>query len=150
MGVDGIFMWSVLLAPIILLGFSDAFVAKTVRSGERFSSSKIFQRTSPSLAMVDKAPYDDIIPFLSEHIQLSDMLMVVGASTDIALQLSKEGYGTKITGFIHVVDSNKENIETLQELAMADPILAANVADNRLRFTAVNDLTKMPEVCKQR
>jgi hypothetical protein len=102
-----------------------------------------------TLPNIERAAFNDIIPFLSEHIQLSDMLLFVGASSDLSLQLSKNEYGTKITGFIHVVDSNKENIEALETIAKADSTLAKNIAEGRLKFS-VADLTNMPSVCKQR
>ena len=41
------------------------------------------------------SPYDDILPFLQEHVQPSDQLLVFGASNDFALRLAKDGYGQR-------------------------------------------------------
>lgn len=65
-------------------------------------------KSSFPLFAVTKAPFDDIIPFLSEHIQPSDHLLFLGASTDLSIQLSKAGFGTKLTGFMLVVDDDSE------------------------------------------
>jgi len=100
-------------------------------------------------ASVETCPYDDIIPFLSEHINPSDQLLFVGAKTDLSLQLVKKGgYGTKMTGFMLVVDQDAEALEALKSQAAADPDLEQFFQNNKLRFQ-VADLTSMPEVCKQ-
>ena len=44
-------------------------------------------------SLVQDAPIDIIIPYLSEHIQLSDQLLFVGASTNMAVKLCLLGYG---------------------------------------------------------
>jgi hypothetical protein len=54
--------------------------------------------TQPQL--IETIPYNDIIPFLSEHIQPADQILLLGANSDLAIQLSKEGYGTINTGFL--------------------------------------------------
>ena len=51
-------------------------------------------------AVVDTAPYDDIIPFLSEHIQPSDMILFVGATTDRTCKLKD----SRSTGTYRVKD----------------------------------------------
>ena len=48
---------------------------------------------SAALSAIQNAPYEDIIPFLSEHVQPSDQLLFVGARTDLCVQLAKNGYG---------------------------------------------------------
>ena len=45
------------------------------------------------LTAIQRAPYEDIIPFLSEHVQPSDQLLFVGAKTDLCIQMAKNGYG---------------------------------------------------------
>eukprot|EP01041_Mallomonas_annulata_P001253 gene1253-2427_t len=95
-----------------------------------------------------KAPYDDIIPFLSEHVQPADQMLFIGASSDLCLQLSRNGFGTINTGFILVVDSDTDNLESCKIQAQSDPILLKNMVEGRLKF-AQADLTNMPEVCKQ-
>ncbi len=97
---------------------------------------------------VTSAPYDDIIPYLSEHIQLSDQLLVVGATTDLALKLNKDGFGAKKTGFMLVIDDNIDNINEIKELAMKDDDLKQNIEKGILKFQHV-DYTNMPQVCTQ-
>ena len=80
-----------------------------------FTSSGPFprMRVSPQhsgvttkIDILTRAPFDDIIPFLSEHIQPADQILFIGASTDLCLQLSRAGYGTVNTGFLHGHQSN--------------------------------------------
>ena len=99
-------------------------------------------------ASVETAPFDDIIPFLSEHIQQSDMILFVGASTDLSLQLVKSGYGTKNTGYIKVIDSDEECLQELQLKASADPEIKKWVDKGNLSFKLV-DFTNMPDDCQQ-
>ena len=102
-------------------------------------------------ALLQAAPYDIIIPFLSEHISVSDQLLFVGASTDMPLQMLRAGYGgTKDNsqGFMTVIDSNESNIAELRAAALADPIIAPRMALGKCKFETV-DLTAMPHICKQ-
>lgn len=43
-------------------------------------------------------PYVDVLPFLAEHIQPSDQMLVMGCGTELPLQLSRDGYGTRQGG----------------------------------------------------
>jgi len=95
-----------------------------------------------------RAPYDSIIPFLSEHIQPSDQILFVGTKTDLCLQLASAGYGTKKTGFILVVDNDQKRVTECESIAASDKQLAALMNNGQLRF-AYADLTAMSEVCKQ-
>jgi hypothetical protein len=97
---------------------------------------------------VETAPFADIIPFLSEHVQPSDMILFVGAQTDLPLQLIKNGYGTEKTGFISVIDSNKKFIEELNNRALEDPEIKSWMERGNLKFEVV-DLTDMPSICQQ-
>jgi len=96
-----------------------------------------------------KAPFDDIIPFLSEHVQVADQLLFVGAKTDLSYQLAKAGYGARNTGFVHVVDSDAESLAACKALAEQDPDTAPLVTNGRLKFIHVADLANMPQVCRQ-
>lgn len=40
-------------------------------------------------------PYADVLPFLKEHVQPSDQMLVLGCGTELPLQLSRDGYGTR-------------------------------------------------------
>ena len=100
---------------------------------ERVTLQRLSVTIEP-LSVVEQAPYDDIIPFLSEHIQLSDQMLFVGAATDLAMQLSKNGYGVSKTGFIYVVDSNKDRIDVCTSKAKADKDLNRNMIDGKLSF----------------
>lgn len=97
---------------------------------------------------IARAPFNSIIPFLSEHVQPSDQILFVGTKTDLCLQLASAGYGTKKTGFMLVVDDNKERIRECESIASSDKQLAALMSNGQLRFVCA-DLTNMPEVCKQ-
>jgi len=103
---------------------------------------------SLQMSSLEHAPFDDIIPFLSEHIQLSDQLLFVGASTDMCVQLVRAGFGTEKTGFMHVIDANQANLDACREAALADAKASEYVASGKLTFTHC-DLTNMPQVCKQ-
>ena len=118
---------------------------------ERIILSRLTLTASSSVGLspvLEKAPFNDIIPFLSEHIQPSDQLLFVGASTDMALHLVAAGFGVKKTGFTVVVDSNADLIKECERRALADTNLAQIVSDGKLKFV-VADLMNMPEVCKQ-
>ena len=97
-----------------------------------------------------RAPFEDIIPFLSEHVAPSDQLLFLGASTDMALQLLKFGYGGSKDnlGSMTLVDSPGSDLENMRSMALADPQLAERIKIGKLRIEAV-DLTKMPDICKQ-
>ena len=135
------------------LGFALALVMSLVNSfflttthkkqchGDLCSTSKLLAN------LIAHAPYNDIIPFLSEHINPSDMILFVGARTDLSLQLVKNGFGVEKTGFIQVVESNQEVLTALEQMARADPDISA-LCGTRLRFIC-SDLTNMPLVCKQ-
>jgi hypothetical protein len=110
-------------------------------------SSELSKTALNSVAIVD-APFEDIIPYLSEHIQPTDQLLFLGASTDLSLKLVKAGYGIKKTGYILVIDSDKSLIDECKSIAQADPILLEQLIAGRLKFQVAN-LISMPEVCKQ-
>jgi len=143
---------------IILYIFAIALLSTTVNAfgtnGLRFLFKEKLPITSTTLfgtnvdSIIKEAPVDYIMPFLSEHIQPSDQLLFVGASTDMVVKLSKLGYGTKKTGSILCVDSNIANIEECTRIAATDPITAQNIADGKLQFQ-VADLSNMPLICKQ-
>lgn len=133
------------IVSLTLLGLSSSFQSKAPIASY-FSSPIRYNHALQSL--IESAPYDDIIPFLSEHIQQSDMILFVGATTDLSLQLMKSGYGTKNTGFITVIDSNKACLDELESKAAADKDLQGWMAKGNLKFKCV-DLTDMPDECQQ-
>jgi hypothetical protein len=99
-------------------------------------------------ASLEKAPYDDIIPFLSEHIQPSDQLLFLGAQTDMAIQLALNGYGTKKTGFMTVIDESQERIDSTRMEAEANPVLLQLLNDKKLSFIRC-DFSSMSQICRQ-
>lgn len=109
-----------------------------------------FRSRANSMLNLKKAPFDDIIPFLSEHIAISDQLLFVGASTDMAYQMLKAGYGgnKENLGLMTIVDVPGPNLDELRAMAEADPVIAARIKEGKCRIEAV-DLTNMPNVCKQ-
>lgn len=40
-------------------------------------------------------PYADVLPFLAEHVQPSDQMLIFGCGTDLSIRLSRDGYGTR-------------------------------------------------------
>lgn len=113
------------------------------------ASHRLIQLQQQQLHMTIKnAPYTDIIPFLSEHIQKSDQLLFVGASTDMPIQLSKDGYGTVLTGYVLVIESDKEVLDVCIAFANSDPIVKSNIDKGLLRFKHV-DYSSMSSVCTQ-
>ena len=131
------------LSTLLCIGIVNAYVLQRLIYKKLNTKNFI-----PRMNAVTSAPYDDIIPYLSEHIQLSDQLLIVGAATDISLKLSKEGYGAKKTGFMLVIDDNIDNINELKQLAMKDDDLKQNIDKGILKFQHV-DYTNMPQVCTQ-
>lgn len=129
----------------ITANLADGLVSSKVRPGYKWRNVKM---SSTNVVSAIKAPFDDIIPFLSEHIQKADQMLFVGASTDMALQLASAGYGKEKTGFLTVVDSVEENIEYLKKMAKENDDLSGMIDEGRLNFI-VSDLANLSEVCKQ-
>ena len=99
----------VLLILYVLNLQTDAFHTLSTRRNNR--------QRSLSLSMLETAPYEDIIPFLSEHVQDSDQILFVGCDTDLCVQLVKAGYGTVQTGSMTVIDSNEANLKAAEAMA---------------------------------
>ena len=111
----------------------------------------VMTATQLQAAAVKSAPFNDIIPFLSEHVQLTDQLLFVGAGTDMSLQLLRAGYGgakDSSPGRMTIIDSDVAAIKELNEMAMQDPLIKARMEMGRVSIEAV-DLTNMPDVCIQ-
>lgn len=111
------------------------------------SSATTLHATSTSI-QIAQSHYDEVIPFLSEHIQKSDQMLVLGAASDFPLKLMKEGYGTAKTGFMFIIDENSQHIDYLKLAANDDEFLAQMMKEGKLKF-AVADYAKMPEICRQ-
>ncbi|CAM9580830.1 unnamed protein product [Chrysoparadoxa australica] len=89
-------------------------------------------------------PYESVIPFLAEHVQPSDQVLILGATTDLAEQLSRNGYGTRDErSFLWVVDDNEEAITSARASAEADATCAKHLQEGNLRFQLVPDLTEL-------
>jgi hypothetical protein len=130
----------VLLILYVLNLQTDAFHTLSTRRNNR--------QRSLSLSMLETAPYEDIIPFLSEHVQDSDQILFVGCDTDLCVQLVKAGYGTVQTGSMTVIDSNEANLKAAEAMASSDPECNKWMNNGKLKFQ-VADLTNMPDICKQ-
>lgn len=125
------------------VAFKPRFAHAPYRS--KFSSQASTVMSETGLA---KCPFEDMIPYVSEHVQISDQMLVLGADSDFPLQMARAGYGTSKTGFLLVVDSDEEKIAHCAALAKEDVKLAPLLANGRLKFQ-VADLANMKEVCRQ-
>eukprot|EP01038_Epipyxis_sp_PR26KG_P011652 gene11652-15604_t len=106
-------------------------------------------KRSTSLNSLITSPFDDIIPFVSEHIQPSDQLLVLTAtSNDFPIKLANAGYGSLLTGFMTVVSPDKNYVDECNRIILTDPVLKERQQKGKLRFVQA-DLSKMPEICKQ-
>lgn len=104
--------------------------------------------SSPISSPLPIAPYEDIIVYLSEHIQISDQILLLGAHNDLAYQLLRDGYGLKKTGFMTIIDENIENIQSLQSLIMSDITLNPYIKENKIQFHVFNS-NNLKDICKQ-
>ena len=145
-------MMKLVFTLILLLESTNALLNSKSISTRLLVNTRLESTTSEAVikssTIVKDADYETIIPYLSEHIQLSDQLLFVGASTNLALLLSKNGYGTKKTGFITCIDEDPIKIQECIRIANEDPDLQKNVKNNKLLFKTCN-LSNMPEICKQ-
>eukprot|EP01039_Chlorochromonas_danica_P010463 gene10463-11593_t len=113
------------------------------------------QRASTALSaslqssVVSSSHYEDVFPYLCEHLQRTDQLLIVGAKNDLALNLALDGFGTHKTGFVLVVDDSLQHVEECLRLAQADDQLRGQWQERRLQFQHVSDLRHLDEVCKQ-
>jgi hypothetical protein len=108
-------------------------------------SSRNTRSTSLSL---QKSPYEDIIPFVSEHINYSDQILFLGAHTDFPLQLLREEYGIRKTGFMTIIDSNLKVLKECEAVANTDPIISEYIKKGKVKFIHT-DYANMENVCKQ-
>eukprot|EP00611_Tribonema_gayanum_P019342 TRINITY_DN3330_c0_g1_i1.p1 TRINITY_DN3330_c0_g1~~TRINITY_DN3330_c0_g1_i1.p1 ORF type:complete len:297 (+),score=81.73 TRINITY_DN3330_c0_g1_i1:59-892(+) len=131
-------------------------VAKVQRQQCRHRHERHLTGGKCSAAMVMEAvaseglaafPYDSVLPFLKEHVQPSDQLLILGARNTLPLLLSADGYGTRDTrSFVLVVDSDAAALEAAQKAAALNPATAANLAAGQLRFELKEDLTAMDDL----
>jgi hypothetical protein len=75
-------------------------------------------------------------------------MLFLGASNDFALQLFLNGYGSKKTGRLVVVDDDESLIQECVQRATNSPDLAVHLNSGRLRFETV-DYRSMSKICKQ-
>lgn len=140
-------LFQALRVLIILLSLTPvySFLRAEALLNRRFistaSSTTIHSSVKPS-------PVEDVLPFVEEHIQLSDQMLFLGASTDFSIQMAKRGFGTKKTGYMIVVDSDEGLINECQRLAAEDPDVAPHLQSGKLRFQTA-ELTSMKSICKQ-
>lgn len=120
-----------------------SYVSSFFKSAARLHAKEFRLRST-----IGTSHFEDVIPFISEHIQTADQLLIVGASSDISLQMARAGYGQQNTGFMLVIDENKEQIEKLQDEATKDDKLSPLLTTGKLKF-AVTKLSKMSDICKQ-
>lgn len=138
------------LVFILIFAICEAFNINVLhRSRYNSNSISAFRGSTFSLhGAVKTAPAEDILPYLEEHVQPSDQMLFLGASTDLSIQMVKKGFGTKKTGFMIVVDSNEDFISECKAMAERDPDIAIHLQSGKLKFETV-DLTSMKHICKQ-
>ncbi|CAM9594109.1 unnamed protein product [Heterosigma akashiwo] len=99
--------------------------------------------SSFSLAPVSKYPFTELSEFLSEHIQPSDQLLVLGAN-DLALNLARNGYGRRDTSrsFLYCIDPDPQRVEETLAEARECPVCAQNIEEGFLKIEC-HDLTNI-------
>ncbi len=124
------------------------FNSKFLPKSPKYHQIKTFLSGSDDVDEILKADYQSIIPFLSEHVQPSDQILFVGASTDLSLQLNENGYGSQKTGIMTVIDNSDDRITALESMAYTNDECNKNLEKNKLKFIQT-DLSNMPTVCQQ-
>ena len=105
-------------------------------------ASRLASRGVPLVLYLENSPYDDVIPFLSEHVQPSDQLLFVGAKTDMCLQLARNGYGSQKTGLMTVVDGDQRALDECISKASSIPECVKMMREKKLTFVRA-DLESM-------
>ncbi|CAM9751205.1 unnamed protein product [Ascophyllum nodosum] len=96
---------------------------------------------------IESFPYEDVLPFLAEHVQPSDQILVFGCGTELPLRLSRDGYGTRDTrSLIRCIDSDPHLVAAMEARAKEDPVCAKNMQNGRLFFEALDVTSGMPEL----
>ncbi|CAN0353760.1 unnamed protein product [Pylaiella littoralis] len=159
LGVDGFFVgsasWKVLPQGISSRSSLDRSSSRCQKqqqqrqqrqqgSGRRSSASVTRMATTVEIAPF---PYEDVLPFLKEHVQPSDQMLVMGCATDLPLQLSRDGYGTRDKrSFMRCIDSDPDVISVIKAAAEADPVCSKHMANGNLIFEALDVTGGMPEL----
>eukprot|EP00752_Nemacystus_decipiens_P007778 g6946.t1 len=98
-------------------------------------------------AEVGPFPYEDVLPFLKEHVQPSDQMLVLGCGTELPLRLSRDGYGTRDKrSLMRCIDSDPDLISAMKAAAEADPVCSKHMASGNLIFEALDVTGGMPEL----
>ena len=97
---------------------------------------------------LEKSPYEDIIPFVSEHINYSDQILFLGCKTDFCLQMIRQEYGMRKTGYMLIIDSDEEALQECQQAAKEDPVILDYMNKGRVKFQLA-DYPNMSDICKQ-
>ena len=126
-------------------GYIVQYPANLFPKFQQFHSFTQLKLSTSTSNLINIAPFDSIIPFLSEHIQPSDQLLFLGTKTDLWLQLINAGYGTKKTGFMVVIDSNHDRIKECEDIAKSNENLTKLMSIGKLKFHVV-DFSNMSEI----
>ncbi|CAM9777148.1 unnamed protein product [Ectocarpus sp. 4 AP-2014] len=111
----------------------------------RRSSSSVTRMAAT--AEIGSFPYQDVLPFLKEHVQPSDQMLLLGCGTELPLQLSRGGYGTRDgRSFMRCIDSDPDLIAAMKTAAEADPVCSKNMAAGKLIFETLDVTGGMPEL----
>lgn len=139
-----------LFAMRLLVVCSGLLLVAVVHS---FRTLPLLRSNSRSVACKSTAtcvpcPFEDVIPFLAEHVEKSDQLLLLGCRTDLAVRMVQQGWGTEHTGFMKVVDSDAEALKECESQALADPEVKKWIDGGKLTFQEA-DLTDMSDICQQ-
>lgn len=107
------------------------------------------QSTATAQSSLPKVDYGEISNYLSEHIQRTDQMCLLGAQDDLALRLALDGYCQKKTGYLLVVSDNQQHIDAHLAIAQSDPTLSSLLSNQKLRYKHVDSYAKLGSVCKQ-
>lgn len=128
--------------------FTQCFFSLLLFAAVSLSNSFSAHQNVLRKASLIKAPYHDIKEYLSEHIQPTDEMLLIGAKSDLSQRLIEAGYGLKKFGSITVID---ESLDAIEESigAVKDNDVLSNAYKNKLIKYINCKYDDLKDVCKQ-
>ncbi|CAM9260588.1 unnamed protein product [Scytosiphon promiscuus] len=110
-------------------------------------SSSASTTSMAATAEISSFPYEDVLPFLKEHVQPSDQMLLMGCGTELPLQLSRDGYGARDNrSVMRCIDSDPDLVAAMKAKAEEDPVCSKHMAAGQLVFEAVDVAGGMPQL----